>query len=49
MLECGLGGGREVALAGADADDQVGIAGNAICRRSAGRADRAHVQRVVVA
>ena len=49
VLPGGLGGAGEVAVAGADADHQVGLFGDAVGRKGAGDADRTQVQRVIPA
>jgi len=48
VLERRLGGGGEVAIARADADHQVGVAGDQVRPQRAGDADRAQVERVIV-
>ena len=47
LAEQPLGGGGEVCIAGADADDQVGLLGQAVRGRRAGHADTARVERVI--
>ena len=47
VLERGLGGGGEVAVARADADHQVGLARGQVRARRAGHADGAQVLRMV--
>ena len=49
VLPGSLGGGREIAVAGADADDQIGVPGDAVGRQRACDADRAEIQRMIPA
>ena len=48
ILESGFGGGGEIGVAGADANDEVGFAGGDVCAGCAGDANGAKLLRVVV-
>jgi hypothetical protein len=48
ILERGLRCGREIGVACADADDQIGVTRDAVGRQRAGRANRTQVLRMVV-
>ena len=48
VLEGGHGGRGEIGIAGADADDEVGVASQTVRSQVAGSADRAYALRVVV-
>ena len=48
VLECRLAGGSEIAVACADADNQVGLVRDFLRRERPGRARRAQLQRMIV-